>query len=85
LSRYLTVSEEKLRLKGIDSVRARVMNLKDLVPELTTGSLKRNVLEACEEIYGLRAVRMEMQELDQKAIAGEQERFASANWIFGKN
>ena len=85
LSRYLTVSEEKLRLKGIDSVRARVMNLKDLVPELTTGSLKRNVLEACEEMYGLRAVRMEMQELDQEAIAGEQERFASANWIFGKN
>lgn len=84
MSRYLTVSKEKLQLKGIDSVRARVMNLTELVPELTVGILKEKMLESCEEMYGLRAVRMETQEVDQEAIQEEQKRLASPDWIFGK-
>lgn len=84
LSGYLTVPEEKLRLKGIDSVRARVANLTEWVPKLTVRVLKENILETTEKIYGLRAGRMDPGELDQEAIAGDQERFASANWIFGK-
>lgn len=84
LSRYLTVPEEKLRLKGIDSVRARVMNLKELIPELTAGILKENIREACEEMYGLRAKRMETQELDPAAIAEEQRKFASPSWIYAR-
>lgn len=84
LSRYLTVSEEKLRLKGIDSVRARVMNLKELIPGLTVGILKEKMLEAFEDKYGLRAVRAKPQELDPGEIEKERGRFASPDWIFGK-
>lgn len=85
LSRYLTVSEEKLRLKGIDSVRTRVMNLKERVPGLTVGILKEKMLEAFEDRYGLGAIRTEPRKLDPKEIAAEQEWFASPEWIFGKN
>lgn len=85
LSRYLTVSGEKLRLKGIDSVRARVMNLRELVPGLTVGGLKETMLEAFEEMYGLKAVQREARELDPKAIAEEQKKLESRNWVFGKN
>ena len=85
LSRYLTVSGEKLRLKGIDSVRARVMNLRELVPGLTVGGLKETMLEAFEEMYGLKAVQREARELDPKAIAEERKKLESRNWVFGKN
>jgi len=39
LSRFLTVSEQKLRSKGIDSVKARVKNLKELKRTITAETL----------------------------------------------
>lgn len=83
LSRYLTVSKEKLELKGIDSVRARVGNLTELVPQLTISILKEKIREAFEELYGLKLGWMQTEDLVQEEIAKEQERFASKKWIFG--
>lgn len=40
LSRYLTVSKDKLKSKGVDSVRARVANLTEYAPDLTVEELK---------------------------------------------
>lgn len=84
LSRYLTVSEEKLKSKGVDSVRSRVTNLSAYVPELTIDMLKEKLLEAFEEEYKLPAKLLKAEELDQHEIAWSQQRFSSWDWIFGK-
>lgn len=83
LSRYLTVSREKLESKGVDSVRSRVTNLDEYGP-VTVDQLKEKMLEAFEEEYQLSAKVLKAEELDRHKIAENQERFASWDWIFGK-
>ena len=46
LNRYLSPSKAKLQRKGVDSVRSRVVNLKELNPELTGCRLTPETLEA---------------------------------------
>ena len=52
LGRYLNVSMKKLNAKGVQSVKSRVINLKELNPELTIGSVMMAVGEAFESEYG---------------------------------
>ncbi|MDR2776191.1 MAG: lipoate--protein ligase, partial [Tannerella sp.] len=52
LSRYLNVSHTKLQSKGVDSVRSRVINLKDLAPDIAVESLQTALIEAFGEVYG---------------------------------
>ena len=84
LSRYLTVSKEKLRSKGVDSVKARVVNLKEYAPDLTIELLKEKLLEAFEEVYGWKAKVRQEEELDEKSISEGMARFSSWDWIFGR-
>ena len=84
LSRYLTVSKEKLQSKGVDSVRARVANLSEFAPEMTVDLLREKLLEAFEEVYGGKADIIKIEDLDAEDIAGRTQRFASWDWIFGK-
>ena len=84
LSRYMTVSKEKLQSKGVDSVRARVANLSEFAPEMTVDLLREKLLEAFEEVYGGKADIIKIEDLDAEDIAGRTQRFASWDWIFGK-
>lgn len=84
LSKYLTVSKEKLESKGVDSVRSRVVNLSEYVPELTVDVLKEKLREAFEEVYGLSSQRCEVEDWDEKEIKRRTAHFASWDWIFGK-
>ncbi|MDD3254108.1 MAG: lipoate--protein ligase [Lachnospiraceae bacterium] len=52
MSRYLTVSKEKLQSKGVESVRSRVVNLEEYVPELTVEELEQALIRAFGEVYG---------------------------------
>lgn len=58
LSRYLTVSADKLKGKGVDSVRSRVVNLLELRPDLTIDMLKEAMISAFEEVYGMKAEKL---------------------------
>lgn len=51
LSEYLTVSPLKLKSKGIDSVLSRVINLKEIFPQLTIESLKNSLINSFNEFY----------------------------------
>lgn len=84
LTRYLTVSKEKLAAKGVDSVRSRVVNLTELIPGLTVEALKEKLLEAFEEVYGLNADILKVEDLDQQEVKASTERLASRDWIFGR-
>ena len=53
MSRYLTPSKAKLEAKGVKSVRSRVVNLKELSPELTVEKMKQYLQAAFAEVYAL--------------------------------
>ncbi len=55
MMRYLTPSKEKLKTKGVPSVRSRVMNLCEQYPELTIEALQRSMIESFEQVYGVKA------------------------------
>ena len=84
LSRYLTVSKDKLKSKGVDSVKSRVTNLVDYIPDLTLEALKKALREAFEEVYGLTSNECKMEDLDQKEIEMRTKHFSSWDWRFGR-
>ena len=84
LSKYLTVSKEKLQSKGVDSVKSRVTNLVDYIPDLTLEALKKALREAFEEVYGLTSNECKMEDLDQKDIEMRTKHFSSWDWRFGR-
>lgn len=83
LSNYLCVSKEKMRSKGIDSVRARVCNICELSSRLTVEAMRRLVIESFIEEYGAASEYV----FDGTALAEveeRRERLASWEWRFGK-
>ena len=83
LSNYLCVSKEKMRSKGIDSVRARVCNICELSSGLTVEAMRRLVIESFIEEYGAASEYV----FDGTALAeveARRERLSSWEWRFGK-
>lgn len=83
LSNYLCVSKEKMRSKGIDSVRARVCNICELSSGLTVEAMRRLVIESFIEEYGAASEYV----FDGTALAEveeRRERLSSWEWRFGK-
>lgn len=83
LSRYLNPSKAKLQSKGVDSVRSRVVNLKELNPELTIDSLKAALLCAFKEVYGCELRILKEEDLDMAEILRIAERNRSWDWNYG--
>ncbi len=77
MSRYLTPPKAKLESKGVKSVKSRVLNLCELSPELTTEDMKKHMLTALSEVYGLPAEQIsspDSEEINQLAkIYGSRE------------
>ncbi len=84
LTKYLTVSKEKLNSKGVDSVQSRVVNLVDLQPEVTISKLKVKLLEAFQEEYEVALDQIKVSDLDQEKIQELADKFSSWDTIYGK-
>ncbi|MCM1989022.1 lipoate--protein ligase [Oceanirhabdus seepicola] len=52
LKDYLNPSELKIKAKGFDSVKSRVINLKSIDSTLTVELLKEHLITSFEEVYG---------------------------------
>ncbi len=85
LGKYLNVSMKKLNAKGVESVKSRVINLKELNPELTIESVMLAVGEAFESEYGKVVERFNISEdnAPESALA-RYNHYASWEWLFGK-
>ena len=83
LGDYLSVSKAKLRAKGVDSVRSRVGNITDFVPDLTPEALRRRILVRFEREYGMAEeyhfTAEETAEIERQRLIQ-----ASWEWRFGK-
>ena len=84
LSHYLNVSREKLVSKGVESVKSRVTNLTEYVPELTVDQMRSELVEAFGEVYEHAPVELNISALQQDEINKLEEKFASWEWILGK-
>lgn len=82
LADYLNVSEQKIRSKGIDSVRSRVCNLKDYNPQMTVNDMVTALIKAFEMHYGEAEEFVFPADAEEKINAMYQ-RHASWEWRLG--
>ena len=84
MSRYLNPSAAKLEAKGVASVRSRVVNLRELKPELTIDEMARRMEDAFQAVCGLTARRMEEDAFDRAYVDSLAQRNASWEWLYGR-
>ena len=82
LENCLRVPKEKLSIRGIDSVRMRVANLKEIFPDITEQAVKTSLRNAWEQAFGLKAAAV-CAPADERI--GELVRFYRSDaWTYGK-
>lgn len=83
MMQYLQVSQEKMRSKAIESVKARVVNLKALNPDITIEGIADSVAAAFVEVYGgeknIEVITPEKLELEELY-----KRYSSWDWRYGE-
>ncbi len=84
VARYLNVPEDKLKAKGVKSVRSRITNLKEHAPALTIESMMRNLRDAFAEEYDARPDVLSVGERDAKQLMALYRKYASADWRYGQ-
>ena len=84
LSRYLNVSHKKLQSKGVNSVRSRVINLKELAPEITIETLQNALIETFGEVYGNIPQPFPVERLNHQDLKVLEDKYASYDWRFGR-
>ncbi len=84
LTKYLQVSSDKIRSKGVDSIRSRVINLSDCVPLLNIHHVAEALLQSFAQEYGPPHKQYsETGHLDAAEIRALYDRNASWGWRYG--
>ncbi len=84
LGRYLTPSKAKLQAKGVDSVRSRVCNMREICPDITVERLADALEAAFMEVYGQETQKLDEKMLDGTALDALTAKNASWEWNFGQ-
>lgn len=84
VGRYLNVSQEKLRSKGVDSVKSRVANLTEYVPGLTVDDVKDALVRVFGEVYDLPVESFRTERIHEEELKAGIEKFASWEWQYGR-
>ena len=84
MQRYLIVDKAKLMKNGVKSVASRVINLSELVPELTSENIKQPLIDSFEKIYGGKALILDFDTLIKKnEVQAIKDQISSHNFLFG--
>lgn len=84
LGRYLTPPKAKLEAKGVASVRSRVINLKELSPELTCEKLAELMIAAFGKVYNLSPQAFSLSPAQLSTIDTYEKELASWQWLYGQ-
>lgn len=85
LSRYLQVSAEKMKSKGVQSVQSRVTNLAEYQPSLSIEKMASAMVEAFKNGYtGNESEVLDISAFDSGAIKMLNEKYASWEWRYGE-
>ena len=82
MAKYLTVKKDKLVSHGVDSVRARVVNLCELTPALTKEKIINALKSSAEKIYGKAEILGE-RFFDERFLSGREALLSSDEHLFG--
>ncbi len=85
MQRYLTVDKAKLLKNGVKSVASRVVNLSELVPELTSENIKQPLIASFEKVYGGNAEVLDFDTLTNKnEVRSIEAKISSHDFLFGR-
>ena len=85
MQRYLIVDKAKLMKNGVKSVASRVINLSELVPNLTSENIKQPLIASFEKIYGVKANMLDFDTLiNNREVQAIREHIASDDFLFGR-
>ena len=84
MAKYLNVSADKLKSKGVESVRSRVANLCEFYPGVTVELVSAKLREAFGEIYGLEVADYDTGRFSKETIEEYENKFASWEWKYGR-
>ena len=85
MTRYLQVSAEKIRSKGIESVRSRVVNLSEFKPSLTIDEMADALAAAFTRLYGGEGVLEEnLGPMDSDTLDELYSKYSSWDWRYGE-
>ena len=79
LGRYLSPSKAKLSAKGVDSVRSRVGNLRELNPDISVEGMKAALWSAFAQVYNGSVEKFDIP-CDEALL----ERYRSWEWNYGR-
>jgi lipoate-protein ligase A len=65
-STYLSISQDKIKTKSVESVKQRVINLTECAPDLTIPKLEAALVEAFDAVYGGRSKRLSLDPVADK-------------------
>lgn len=82
LCNYLNVSEKKIISKGVSSIRSRVCNLTEIVPQISVEALKNAIIEEFASEYGQPILLDTIP--DESAVEAIFEKQRSWDWRLGK-
>ena len=85
LSRYLQVSSLKLAGNKVASVSSRVINLKQLKPDITIRAIKDAIAAQCSEEYALPLLTLKTSIEDEQQIREITQHLSSKEFIYGKS
>lgn len=83
LGLYLKPAPDKLKAKGVQSVRARVVNLARYCPGLTIPQLRQSLAGAFGQVYGLPVHPLPDGFVDGAAVAALTRKFSAPGWRYG--
>ena len=85
MQRYLIVDKAKLMKNGVKSVASRVINLSELVPELTSENIKQPLITSFEKVYGNKANWLDFDTLINKPeVQAIKDQISGHDFLFGR-
>ena len=85
MTRYLQVPKDKIRSKGLESVRSRVVNLSEYNPELDISTMVDALIDSFKEIYGdTTDIRNGEEGIDPILLDELHDKYSSWEWRFGE-
>lgn len=83
---YLKVSDAKIKSKGIDSVKARVINLSQIDTKITTSAVAESIKNTFADIYnqGQPLEEIQINDSSNEKLKDLYDKYSSWDWRFGK-